>query len=103
MLFTGDIEKRAEQHLLGKIGKVDVLKVPHHGSRSSSSFDFISELEPSYSIISCGKNNSFGHPHQETLWALRGSQIFRTDQLGSIFLRSDGNTLSIKHDVETLF
>lgn len=95
-LFTGDIEKEAEEHLLGKIGDVDVLKVAHHGSRSSSEPDFINELKPEFSVISCGVDNRFGHPHLETLDTLRHSKTLRTDWLGTIIFQTDGAHLSWK-------
>ena len=95
-LFTGDIEKQAEKHLEGKIGDIDVLKVPHHGSRTSSSSQLLQELKPEFSVISCGIDNRFGHPHFETLGNLKGSKILRTDQLGTIIFRSDGERLEIK-------
>ena len=95
-LFTGDIEKEAEEHLLGKIGDIDVLKVAHHGSRSSSEPDFMNELKPEFSVISCGVDNRFGHPHLETLDTLRHSKTLRTDWLGTIVFQTDGTHLSWK-------
>ena len=93
-LFTGDIEKQAEKHLENKIGDIDVLKVAHHGSRTSSSKQIIDELSPEFSVISCGIDNRYGHPHLETIANLRGSRILRTDQLGTIVFRSDGEYLT---------
>jgi competence protein ComEC len=84
ILWTGDIENKAEQAILEKINPIDILKVPHHGSRTSSSVDFIQKLDPKVSIISCGKFNRFSHPNNAVLWRLRGSRVLRTDQLGSI-------------------
>ena len=92
-LFTGDIEKDAEEHLLGKIGDVDVLKVAHHGSRTSSSLALVNEMLPEFSVISCGIGNRFGHPHLETLNTLRYSKILRTDWLGTIIFQTDGTNL----------
>ena len=93
-LFTGDIEEQAEQYLENVIGDIDVLKVAHHGSRTSSSPKFISEVQPEFSVISSGIDNRFGHPHRETLYTLRDSKILRTDRLGTIVFRSDGENLS---------
>ena len=69
-----------------------ILKVGHHGSRSSSSPEFVKAIAPAYALISDGKDNKYGHPHQETLntLALFGAKIFRTDLLGTIVMKSDG-------------
>lgn len=92
-LFTGDIEEQAEEHLENEIGKINVIKVAHHGSRTSSSPILIKELDPDFSVISCGQENRFGHPHQETLHTLKESKILRTDLLGTIIFHTDGQTL----------
>lgn len=97
VLFTGDIEKEAERLLLGKSINADVIKIPHHGSKTSSSLDFINEVSPDISIISVGKN-SFGHPSEEALKRLEESSklVFRTDKSGAIAIKSDGNKIYIK-------
>lgn len=99
-LFTGDAEEEAEKDMLqNKIAlKADVLKVGHHGSASSCSPEFLDAVQPSYAVISCGRDNDYGHPHQEVLEALkeRDIQIFRTDELGSIVAVSDGKSVSIR-------
>ncbi|WP_422486298.1 DNA internalization-related competence protein ComEC/Rec2 [Gudongella sp. DL1XJH-153] len=86
-LFTGDIETEVERKLTGlsEYG-VDVLKVAHHGSKTSSSASFVSKVSPQFSIISVGRNNSFGHPHDSVLETLEvnGSKIYRTDNSGLI-------------------
>ena len=66
-----------------------VLKVGHHGSRTSSSLEFVKAISPKYALISDGKNNSYGHPHQETLDTLTqiGAKIFRTDLVGTIIMK----------------
>ena len=79
-----DIEEDAERRLLDVLSDVDVLKVAHHGSRTSTSEEFISLLEPRLSVISVGERNRFGHPHPETLWSLRESKVLRTDLHGVI-------------------
>ena len=84
VLFPGDIEEDAEEHLLDVVSAVDVLKVPHHGSSSSSSSALMALLKPKYSVISVGRGNRFGHPHAKALWSLKGSKILRTDWHGMV-------------------
>ncbi len=97
-LFTGDAERAEELSVLDSGGDVSatVLKVGHHGSSSSTSYPFLREVNPFYAIISCGKNNDYGHPHDEVLSRLRdaGARILRTDRQGDIILLSDGVTVS---------
>ena len=99
-LFTGDIEKDTEQTLIssGFDLKADVLKVAHHGSSSSSSYDFLTEISPKYAVISCGEGNSYGHPEQATLDELKGMDIelYRTDLQGTIICHSDGHTITFE-------
>lgn len=96
-LFTGDSEEAAEYELLknNSLSSVDVLQVGHHGSKSSTTDEFLDTVSPTYAIISCGENNSYGHPHAETLNKLRASSVkmFRTDKQGVIFVESDGREL----------
>ena len=75
---------------------IDVLKVEHHGSRTSSSKEFIDEINPRYSIISVGKNNRYGHPNDNVLDNLEDSKIYRTDQDGSIMFKIKNNKLQIE-------
>lgn len=98
MLLTGDAEETVEQAILGNVGDIDVLKVGHHGSLSSSSSDFLAVVSPEYSIISCGENNRYGHPHPVVLERLLqvDSEIFRTDQDGDILLSTDGKKINIR-------
>ncbi|MGL4697335.1 DNA internalization-related competence protein ComEC/Rec2 [Enterococcus larvae] len=88
-LFTGDLEAEGEAELIRKYPKlpVDILKVGHHGSRTSSSKTFIETVEPTQAIISCGRNNRFGHPHEDIIQTLEENdvEIFRTDQEGMIY------------------
>lgn len=93
MLFTGDIEEKAEKVLVSKykgtdILKSSVLKVAHHGSNSSSSQDFINLVQPKIALIGVGKNNLFGHPNTNVLNRLQdcGAKIYRTDENGEIVL-----------------
>ena len=87
VLFTGDIDEERERGLQ-QIGPCQVLKVAHHGSKSSSCQEFLEQVRPSLAIISSGLGNSYGHPHQEVLTRLgnNGAQILRTDHLGAIKL-----------------
>ncbi len=93
-LFTGDIEEDAEAMLAPLLDKVDFVKVPHHGSRSSSSLALVNALQPRLALISCGVNNRFGHPHDSSIEAWQASHILRTDQLGTIEIFSDGTLLN---------
>ncbi|NLY44361.1 MAG: DNA internalization-related competence protein ComEC/Rec2 [Clostridiaceae bacterium] len=95
-LFTGDIEKEAEYALLQKkdVLKADVLKIPHHGSPTSSTEEFIGRVSPRYAVISVGKN-SFGHPSEQVLQRLveKGVRIYRTDVNGTITFITDGKRI----------
>ena len=96
-LFTGDMTADAEKELIedGENIKCDVLKVGHHGSSGSSCYQFLYEAEPKIAVISCGRDNDYGHPHEETLGRLKdaGVTVYRTDELGSIVIFSDGITV----------
>jgi competence protein ComEC len=98
-LFTGDAERGAEQSILasGYPVKATVLKVGHHGSRSSSSPDFLASVRPEIAIFSAKAGNLYGHPHSETLDALTavGSVVYGTDRYGSIVIRTDGRSYEI--------
>ena len=76
---------------------VDVLKVGHHGSNTSSGYRFVYETDPEYAIISCGKDNSYGHPHEEVTsrYSDAGIPMFRTDILGTIYATTDGYNVTI--------
>ena len=78
------------------ITNVDVLKIGYHGSKTSSSKEFISEMNPRYSIISVEKNNRYGHPNKEVLNVLEDSKVYRTDQDGSIMFKIENNKLNIE-------
>ena len=97
-LFMGDAGIEVEEDLIEKynLQNIDVLKVGHHGSRTSSSEEFIDEINPSYSIISVGKNNRYGHPSKEVLENLEDSKIYRTDQNGSIIFKIKNDKLKIE-------
>jgi competence protein ComEC len=97
VLLTGDLEAAGEQWLLRQtIPKIDILKVGHHGSKSSTTEPFLKKYRPKIAVISSGKNNPYGHPHRSTLNRLRefNSQIFRTDFHGYLeFLISEKGTI----------
>ncbi len=88
LLFTGDMEEHAEMKLLDKNIKADVLKAAHHGSKTSSSKEFLKEVDPDYIVISVGKNNRYGHPHDSTMERFKEytNDIFITADEGSIVL-----------------
>ena len=96
-LFTGDATSEVEKKILKKDIQATVLKVGHHGSKYSTTTTFLEKVNPTYAIISVGKNNSYNHPNQTTLDKLtkKNIEIHRTDQEGSIFLKSDGKTINI--------
>ena len=100
-LFTGDAPIRTENILLNLDAKVldtDVLKAGHHGSRTSTSLMFAEAVSPEYAIISAGKDNTYGHPHQEVLNILNrvGAKIVSTIDLGTIKFETDGKVLELK-------
>lgn len=103
-LFTGDIEKASEKELISKKYdlKVDVLKVAHHGSNSSSTDEFLKAVNPEYCVISCGNDNSFTHPSDTTIKRLSvyASHILRTDLLSDIVFESDNSCLKYKFGKE---
>ena len=98
-LLTGDTEKTAETDLVnsGANLRADVLQVGHHGSNTSTSYLFLNAVLPEMGIISCGVNNKYGHPHEETLSILRdaGVDVYRTDLQGTITIGSDGQNYTV--------
>ncbi|MCL2677732.1 MAG: MBL fold metallo-hydrolase [Clostridiales bacterium] len=97
-LFTGDAERPEEEDILaaGYDISATVLKVGHHGSDTSTIYPFLREIMPLYAVITCGKGNSYGHPHDNLLSRLRDvdATVFRTDLQGTITCASDGKTVS---------
>lgn len=97
-LFTGDAEREVEQAMINRGVPLQstVLKVGHHGSYTSSSYAFIWNVMPDYAVISCGKGNSYGHPHEEVLSRLYNADVslFRTDLQGDITCTSNGSSVS---------
>jgi competence protein ComEC len=100
VLFVGDAEHEEEADLLrfpASRLRADVLKVGHHGSRTSSSPAFLRAVAPSEAVISVGARNRFGHPHEDTMRALDAAaiRVWRTDRDGSITVRTDGSALDV--------
>ena len=97
-MFMGDSGIEKDKDILDKynISDINVLKVGHHGSKTSSDKKFIDEIKPKYSIISVGKNNRYGHPNKEVLDTLNDSKIYRTDQDGSIMFKIKKDKLQIE-------
>lgn len=109
-LFTGDAEREAEQAILssGADLSATVLKVGHHGSDTSTTYQFLREIMPQYAVISVGDGNTYGHPTEEALSRLRDADVtvFRTDMQGDVFCTSDGQTVTFSvernKDADTL-
>ena len=103
MLFTGDIEAIAEKAIQKKysknlnILKSDILKVAHHGSKTSSITEFIEKIKPKYAIIGVGEDNKFGHPSDSTIQNLEKAniRIYRTDKMGEIEIKTNGKEIKI--------
>ncbi|MGP8245761.1 MAG: ComEC/Rec2 family competence protein [Bryobacteraceae bacterium] len=99
-LLTGDIEKPIERRMLdeNEVAPVDVLKVAHHGSHTSSTEEFLNASAPLFAIISAGWENSYGHPHRDVLerMARHGVTVYRTDRDGAVTIRTDGRRLRIE-------
>ena len=104
-LLTGDIESRAERQLLQELAgarleaeRIEVLKVAHHGSRNSTSAAFLAKTKPLFALISAGRDNLYGHPHDELLERLRKANVLplRTDRSGAVSILSDGHRLKIR-------
>ena len=106
-LFAGDIEDAAQSRISDKYQsesddpfKIDLIKMPHHGSYTGTLYRFLRTFMPDYAIISCGEGNMYGHPHQETLDLLDSKtwspRVYRTDRDGDIIVKSDGKELSVE-------
>ena len=97
-IFEGDAEDISEKEILnnGYDISADVIKIGHHGSNSSSTQSYINKVNPKYAVISIGKGNTYGHPHQETMAILKGMEIpvYRTDENGTIVATSDSKNIS---------
>ncbi len=105
-MFTGDIEAEAEKDMVAQnlVIDVDFMSVPHHSSKGSSTEAFLAKAKPEYAIVSVGADNSYGHPSADALnrYNAIGSKVYRTDQLGDIVIKTDGNTATINgNNVDT--
>lgn len=102
MMLTGDIETEGEKAIVEKNKniKCQVLKVGHHGSKTSSSNAFLKAVQPEVAIISCGAGNDYGHPHKAPVDRLTAAKakIYRTDTMGNITVTSDGKTYKVKEE-----
>ena len=105
-LFTGDMETGAEEDLIqsGADLEATVLKVGHHGSDTSTSYQFLREVMPKYGVISVGEGNKYGHPSDEVLSRLRdaGTEVYRTDMQGHVIAESDGKTVTFRTEKEAV-
>jgi competence protein ComEC len=102
-LLVGDAEHTEESALVDRLGgagglRADVLKVGHHGSRTSSTPTFVDAVAPRVAVISCGVRNRFGHPHPSTVETLArsGARVLRTDRHGSVVVTTDGHSLDVR-------
>ena len=100
ILLTGDIEQAAERSLLVSQQQLhaDVIKVPHHDSKTSSTEDFVIATKPQFAIISVGRHSRFGHPHKDVVerWQANGATVLTTGNCGTITVSTDGHELSIE-------
>ncbi|MEW6601236.1 MAG: DNA internalization-related competence protein ComEC/Rec2, partial [Nitrospirota bacterium] len=107
LLFSGDIEQEAEENILhlGSLLKSDVIKVPHHGGRTSSYEQFILAVRPEVAVVSTGRGNSYGHPHKETIerYEKAGARVFRTDVNGAVIMTGTGRSYEIKTYADSVF
>lgn len=105
MLLTGDIGEKGEQALINSsyLNDCDVLKVAHHGSKFSSSEEFLRAVSPEYAVISCSEDNVYGHPHEETLKRLEkfGTEVMTTAEKGAIFIQSNGKNYHLNTYLES--
>lgn len=101
VMLTGDAEVESEEDIVkiwsAEALKCDILKVGHHGSTSSTTDDFLAAVDPDIAVISCGEGNTYGHPHKETIDKLnaKGVEIYRTDLLGNIVFKTDGEKFTL--------
>lgn len=98
-LYMGDAEKTVEDELLdgGTDVQADVIKVGHHGSKTSSSAEFVKAVAAEYAVFSLGEDNDYGHPHKQTVdrWNKIGAEMYRTDEKGTITISSDGSNITV--------
>ncbi|HLP44167.1 MAG TPA: ComEC/Rec2 family competence protein [Candidatus Nanoarchaeia archaeon] len=101
VMLTGDASLQVEREVLEHAEAIqsDILKVGHHGSRTSTSKEFLETVRPAFAVISLGRANKYGHPHQEVIGTLDsyGAKILRTDELGTIVMKSDGGEFVLQN------
>lgn len=99
-LLTGDVEKEGEQEMLARPEslRADLVKVAHHGSRTSSTEEFVRAVQASYAVISVGRTSQFGHPHEEVVerWIKSGAKVLRTGEAGTITVETDGKMMEVR-------
>jgi len=99
VFLTADAESDVTSRL--PLGAVEIMKVAHHGSEDPGLADELRTLRPRVAVISCGRNNDYGHPRPETLAALAGApglRVYRTDEDGRVVIESDGRNLTVRSD-----
>jgi competence protein ComEC len=98
VLLAGDVEDEAEEDMvhLGAALRSDVIKIPHHGGRSSAKDEFLTLVSPSIAVISVGRDNTFGHPSPEALEKLAGIRVFRTDRDGAVQIRETADGPAVR-------
>jgi competence protein ComEC len=102
MLLMGDAEREEEERLVACYGAFlasDILKIGHHGSKAGTGEEFLAAVRPDFALISVGRANRFGHPAGSTLQRLEGAgvEVFRTDEMGAVFLATNGNVIRLMH------
>lgn len=102
ILLTGDIERDAERELAPLLAPSDVLKIPHHGSRTSTTQPLLDAVNPRIAVLSCGRNNFFGHPYPDVVAELRrrGIRLWRTDLNGTIEMTFAGSSLEVRAEID---
>lgn len=101
MLLCGDLEGDGERYVLEQLKRsgtrFNILKVAHHGSKNSTSAEFLAQVQPQYAIISCGKNNRYGHPHRELLSRLNSisAHILSTTEQGAVTVYAGRDSVSV--------
>ncbi len=105
MLFTGDLPEDREEAVIAALeetraetGRIELLKVAHHGSKSSTSGAFLDAVDPAYAVISSGRNNIYGHPHPDLLARLSEREIpyWNTAETGAVIITTDGKKMAVR-------